>query len=319
MGLTTPTKQGVRTPEEHEKELSHEELGPPDIDAARLADPRTLHTYTDSEKARLAELYTPEQVESIEAGEAAINPKDLKNQAMLRTDKMGLKYFDDLSSIHPVVDKPIRAPEENYDPNLRFKTEDEIIKDYTDLLENMPEEEKEAKTAWHDFHKNRRLMVGKEEAERNPRNFLAPELPVMAELKKGYKNEDIEPTVQRLMRQTGYSNQEIRRFRTKVLVTHRVVNQTRMGKQQRQYYLCVAGNGKGLLGIGEGKSSEPEDARRMATQAAIRNMQPIPRYEERTIFGDVKGKVAGTEVELMTRTPGSSASVVAAEPVLILV
>jgi ribosomal protein S5 len=31
---------------------------------------------------------------------------------------------------------------------------------------------------------------------------------------------------------------------------------------------------------------------------AIRNMQPIPRYENRTIYGDVKGKVGATELQL---------------------
>ncbi|KAL8742979.1 MAG: hypothetical protein Q9184_008169 [Pyrenodesmia sp. 2 TL-2023] len=70
------------------------------------------------------------------------------------------------------------------------------------------------------------------------------------------------------------------------------------------YFLAVAGNGRGLVGIGEGKSAEPEEARTQAKNAAIRNMQPIPRYEGRTIYGDVKGKVAATEVELMTRPPG---------------
>lgn len=303
LGLVKPTEQPNerrrRTPERPNNE---EEYGVQPLDAQRLADPDTLNAYTEKEKEMLRKVYTAEQVASIEAGEAAIDPEDLKSQAILRQDSMGLQYFDDLSTIHPVVDKPVRAPEENYDPNLRFKTEDELLNDLADFVQTSPEEPE--MLDWIRFHEEQRLTVGKEEAERNPRSYLAPKLPVMESLKKGIKSEDIEPAVQRLMRQTGYSDQEIRRFRTKVLVSHRVVNQTRMGKQQRQYFLCVAGNGKGLLGIGEGKSSEPEDARRMATLAAIRNMKPIPRYEERTIYGDVKGKVAGTEVELMTRTPG---------------
>ncbi|KAG7005025.1 37S ribosomal protein S5 [Physcia stellaris] len=274
----------------------------PPIDADQLANPDTLKPYSEAEKKLLQKVYTPEQIASIEAGEEAIDPKDLEDQAIMREDTMGLRYFDDLSTIHPVVDKPIRAPEENYDTNMRFKSEDELVDDYVKFFENSSEEP--SMLEWQKFQDSQRLTVGKEEAERNPRSSLAPELPKIESLAKTVVSEDIEPAVQRLMRQTGYTSQQIARFRTKMLVDHRVVNQTRMGKQQRQYYLCIAGNGRGLLGIGEGKSAEPQDAKRMATLAAIRNMVPIPRYEERTIFGDVKGKVAGTEVELMSRTPG---------------
>ena len=302
MGLAKPLE---KKPKRSERP-SQEEYGVQPIEAHRLADPDTLKSYTEEEKVLLRKAYTPEQMISIEAGEAAVDPEDLKSQAVMREDSMALKYFDDLSSINPVVDKPVRAPEENYDPNLRFKTEDELLEDLAEFVQNAPEEPDTLD--WLKFQEKQRLTVGKEEAERNPRSYLAPKLPVMESLAKRAKSEDIEPAVQRLMRQTGYSDLEIKRFRTKVLVSHGVVNQTRMGKQRRQYYLCVAGNGKGLLGIGEGKSSEPEDAKRMATLAAVRNMQPIPRYEERTIYGDVKGKVAGTEVELMTRTPGSSST-----------
>ena len=300
MGLAKPAERQ----EERPKRPRTQELGVQPLEAHRLANPRTLKAYSPREKAVLEKVYSPEQIASIEAGEAAVNPKDLKYQAVMREDSMALQYFDDLSSIHPVVDKPVRAPEENYDNNMRFKNEDEILDDVVaKFMEGSPEEPDAVD--WITFQEDQRLTVGKEEAERNPRSYLAPELPVMESMTRGVKSEEIEPAVQRLMRQTGYSDLEIKRFRSKILVSHRVVNQTRMGKQARQYFLCVAGNCKGLLGIGEGKSAEAEDARRMATLAAIRNMQPILRYEERTIYGDVKGKVAGTEVELMTRTPGS--------------
>ena len=273
------------------------------IDEDSLANPETLKPYSEEDKRRLRKIYTPEQIASIEAGEEAIDPDDLADQAVMRDDTMGLEYFDDLSKINPVIDKPVRAPEENYDPDMRFKTEDEILEDYVEFFRNAPEEPSELD--WKKFTDTQRLTVGKEEAELNPRSSLAPELPVIENLAKSVVRDDIDPVMRRLMRQTGYSKEQIGKFRTKLLVSHRVVNQTRMGKQMRQYYLCVAGNGRGMLGIGEGKSSEPGDASRMAKWAAIRNMVPIPRYEERTIFGFVKGKVSGTEVELFSRTPGN--------------
>ena len=300
MGLIGPRENLPKT-------VAAEIRGAPPLEVEKLENPETLYPYTEEEKAKLRKAYTPEQLASIEAGEEAIDPEDLASQAILRDDTMGLQYFDDLSNIHPVVDKPVRAPEENYDPNMRFKTADEQLDDYVKFFREQVDKGDDAGVDpldWHKFHDNQRIYVGKEEAERNPVSYLAPELPKMESLAKTVRSEEIEPAVQRLMRQTGYTNSEIKKFRTKILVQHRVVNQTRMGKQARQYFLCVAGNGRGLLGIGEGKSAEVDDARRMATLAAIRNMQPILRYEERTIYGDVKGKVAGTEVELFTRTPG---------------
>ncbi|KAL8726318.1 MAG: hypothetical protein Q9181_006098 [Wetmoreana brouardii] len=264
---------------------------------------KDLPSYSESEKAALAKRYTPAQIAAIEAGEEAVDPQDLAEQGAMREDPMKLNYLDDFSSIHPVVDKPVRAPEENYDPNLRFKTEDELAEDLTDWVKNMPDDPQ--RLDWMKFMDNTRLTVGKEEAERNPRSYLAPELPKLDILKpKTADDDDIDPATRRLMRQTGFSHREVKRFRVKILVEHRVVNQTRLGKIQSMYYLTVAGNGKGLLGIGEGKSAEADEARTQAKNAAIRNMQPIPMYEGRTIFGDVKGKVSATEVELMTRPPG---------------
>lgn len=246
---------------------------------------------------------------AIEAGEAAVDAEDLARQATFREDPFALPYSnDDLSKIQPVIDKPVRAPEENYDPNQRFKTEDEIASDLVDWMENLPEDP--TRLDYMKFLENMRLTVGKEEAERNPVSSLAPAIPKNIPSLKARAaktgDDQVDPAMKRLMRQTGFSLEDIRRFRTKTLVVHRVVNQTRMGKIQSMYYLTVAGNGRGLMGIGEGKSAEPEDARRQAQFAAIRNLQPIPRYEDRTIFGHVKGKVGAVELELMTRPPGMS-------------
>lgn len=266
-----------------------------------------LPSYSVTEKAALSQRYTPAQMAAIEAGEAAVDPKDLAEQGALREDPMKLKYLDDFSYIHPVVDKPIRASEENYDPNMRFKTEDELAEDLTNWVTNMPDDP--SRLDWMKFMDNTRLTVGDEQAERNPRSYLAPEIPKLGILKpRSMEEEDIDPPTRRLMRQTGFSFREVKRFRVKNLVAHRVVNQTRLGKIQSMYFLAVAGNGRGLIGIGEGKSAEADEAKTQAKNAAIRNMQPISMYEGRTIFGDVKGKVSATEVELMTRPPGRRSS-----------
>ncbi|KAL8682195.1 MAG: hypothetical protein Q9186_001732 [Xanthomendoza sp. 1 TL-2023] len=301
--FTTSTCLHARPPPKH-KSIKASDLGlVTENETKQRVSAKDLRPYSEEEKSALSKRYTPEQITAIEAGEAAIDPQDLAEQGAVREDAMRLTYLDDFSYIHPVVDKPVRAPEENYDPNLRFKTEDELADDLTEWVKNMPDDPE--RLDWMKFMDNTRLTVGKEEAERNPPSSLSPEIPKLDILKpKGSQGEEIEPSLQRLMRQTGFDAREIARFRVKNLVVHRVVNQTRLGKIDSMYYLAVAGNGKGLLGIGEGKSAEAGEARVQARNSAIRNMQPIPMYEGRTIFGDVKGKVSASEVELMTRPPG---------------
>ncbi|QDS74617.1 hypothetical protein FKW77_008822 [Venturia effusa] len=137
---------------------------------------------------------------------------------------------------------------------------------------------------------------------------LAPDIPKFEDPRIRFKSaDDDDPAtagLKRLALQTGYDVGQLKGFRVKNLVRHRVVNQTRMGKIASDYNLSIAGNGAGLVGIGEGKSTEPEDSRRQAMLNAIRNMKPINRYEDRTIYGDVKGKVGAVEVHLSSRPPG---------------
>lgn len=120
----------------------------------------------------------------------------------------------------------------------------------------------------------------------------------------GPEKEEEDPHMLRLSQQTGLTKEQIRKIRVKNLVTHRVVNQTRMGKIQSLYFLTIAGNQEGMLGIGEGKAAEDEDGRRQAMMNAIRNMKPIARYEERTIYGEVEAKVGASIVKLSARPPG---------------
>ena len=262
--------------------------------------------YTEEETARLKQIYNPEQFAALQAGEEAVSQEDISEQGVLRSDPWAFDYIEDFSKIHPVIDHPVRVPEgQNYDPKLRFKTEEEIDEDLANWVDELPDDP--TRLDYIKFQDNLRLTVGKEEAERNPRTALAPEIPKgIPALQRGRSktDDDIDPAYKRLMKQTGFSLQQIRRFRVKNLVAHRVVNQTRLGKIQSIYYLTIAGNGRGLLGIGEGKSTEPEDGRRQALFNAIRSLQPVPRYEDRTIYGDVRVKFGAVEVELMTRPPG---------------
>ncbi|PCH03566.1 Ribosomal protein S5 domain 2-type fold, subgroup [Penicillium occitanis (nom. inval.)] len=275
--------------------------------------------YTEEELEHLSQEYSEDQLAAILAAEKAIDPRDLAEQFAIRKDPFKLHYLDDFSTIEPVVDKHIRAPESNSDWHATLKSEDDFAEDFGKFFAEMPDNATAAD--WVRFTENLRLTKGKEENERNPSTALVPDifeegetltrgLAKDAEATSGKKkdgnkaNEEITDALRRLMQSTGYSLDKIRGLKVKTLVSHAVVNQTRLGKVRRQYCLSVAGNGDGLLGIGEAKSEEASDAMTQSRYRAIRNMQPILRYENRTIFGDVKGKVGAVELKLMNRPPG---------------
>ena len=275
--------------------------------------PEYFQPYTEEEKAVLRKVYTDEQMAAVEAGEKSIDPRDLAEQFAIRRDPMKFVYLDDFSVIRPGVDKHVREPESNSDFNAQLKTEDEFVDDFVRFFQDLPGQPNAVD--WVRFVENLRLTKGKEENETRPHTSLVPDLLAPGESMSGPRkypslvendetSEEVPEDMRRLLLDTGYTKDSIRQFRTRVLVQHSVVNQTRMGKIRRFYCLAVAGNGNGLLGIGEAKSFEAPSASRQACLKAIRNMQPVPRYEGRTIFGDVKGKVGAVELKLMTCPPG---------------
>lgn len=107
-----------------------------------------------------------------------------------------------------------------------------------------------------------------------------------------------------IKRLTGMTLAEVQSLYRKVLVLRWVSNQTRLGKVRSTAAVAIAGNGNGRLGLGFAKSTEPSVASSTAELLAIRNMKPIRRYEDRTIYGNVKAKISGTVVELFSRPPG---------------
>lgn len=290
--------------------------------------------YTKEEKEILSKRYTPSQLRAIEAGEAAISPEDLKVQGRTRHDYFRLPYLDDLSVIRPRLDNKVKQPLSN-DIGLktRWMTEDErmdhAVKWFQDIRRPglVPTDEKQVLETrgesgalqrpsridmWKYFDDPAHAQVGVEPGHPSSGDSLAPPVPKLDNPDIRYKQKgevgDEEGHYDALKKQTGLTLQEIRNLKVKILVQHRVVNQTRLGKISSIYNLAIAGNGNGLLGIGEGKGGESDESAIQARIAAIRNMKPIPRYEYRTIFGDVEGKVAATEVKLMSRPPGTSTS-----------
>ena len=317
---------------------------------------RSFVEYTPRERQLLALKYTPEQVRAIEAGEKSINIDHVRSQGTLRTDPWALRYLDDFSKIQPLVDKPVRAPDQDVDPNIRPLTQDETDERFARHMMQYDEKVAEHEARSHKNQADYRAelqqkledttihpgdgLTTAQRAERlrkrleftegpdsqlqfesfvsNPENFfyspkgtlnsqsdvLSQDIPKFKDTRLKVDEDEEDPRLEQLMKQTGMTKLQIRDIRVKTLVMHRVVNQTRMGKIASMYFLTIAGNENGMLGIGEGKAAEPEDGKRQSVMAAIRNMKPIPRYENRTIFGEIEAKVSASVVRLYARPPG---------------
>jgi small subunit ribosomal protein S5 len=286
--------------------------------------------YDDEEKAILAKKYTPKQMRAIEAAEQAIDPEDLQERGVLRSDWGRLDYLDDFAEIAPTVDRRVKRSGP-VDPKERLMTMEEYGEHYKEFFDKIMEEnpvpedfdyedpEQRAKIRPNRADMLRAFdevpdLIGSNGPLKGD-TYLAPGVSRDfesalddPEVAKGAEEEedprDPDGRYDLLRKQTGLTLDQILEYKVKVLVNHRVVNQTRLGKIQSQYILAIAGNGRGRLGLGEAKGQEIEETMSNARIQAIRNMQPIPRYEERTIFGEVEGKVSAVEVKLMSRPPG---------------
>ncbi|SPQ27601.1 a76d8f25-5fc5-4141-a590-1ad94b527f5e [Thermothielavioides terrestris] len=324
--------------------------------------------YTAEEMEQLSKRYSPEQMAAIEAGEAAVDPRDLTVQGRLRTDPYTMPYIDDFAESQPVIDKrpQIHDPP---DPLARFMDMDEFTEDLIRWADQFPQGELTGKLktladfvpekyraipepewpgevrdeAHKEFQKyieaeaNRQAdkRAAGEDADGGPtdadvlqyilersgmtdnnlvsNSSLAHGLPSKVPGVAGRYKNTVDPEdeglddaglYQELKQRTGFSVRQILNLKTKRLVTRMVSNQTRLGKIRKFSVIYVAGNGDGWLGIGEAKSTESTVAVMKARQLAIRNMRPIRRYENRTIYGTVEAKVSGTIVKMAARPPG---------------
>ncbi|KAJ2799075.1 28S ribosomal protein S5, mitochondrial [Coemansia guatemalensis] len=95
-----------------------------------------------------------------------------------------------------------------------------------------------------------------------------------------------------------------KQLQKKTLIIKRTVQMTRNGKIPTMYALVVVGNGNGAAGFGEGRGQETSKAVLNATRKAIKDIQMIPRYDDRTIYHDIDHKFKATKLLLWARRPG---------------
>ncbi|KAI0052079.1 hypothetical protein FA95DRAFT_1553751 [Auriscalpium vulgare] len=106
------------------------------------------------------------------------------------------------------------------------------------------------------------------------------------------------------MNHLALSRREIGNLHIFPLISRRVVQQTGKGKIARQAALVVVGNGNGLVGYGEGKDDETLRAIQKAEIEAIRNMDYVDRFEQRTIWTEMESKMGATRIILRPRPLG---------------
>ena len=91
-------------------------------------------------------------------------------------------------------------------------------------------------------------------------------------------------------------------FIEKLVAINRITKVVKGGRRFAFAALVVAGNQKGSIGIGQGKSKQVPDAIKKATEVAKKNMIQIPLKDGRTLHHDVYAK-SGSGKILMRSAP----------------
>ncbi|WBW74502.1 mitochondrial ribosomal protein subunit S5 [Schizosaccharomyces osmophilus] len=107
-----------------------------------------------------------------------------------------------------------------------------------------------------------------------------------------------------LVETTGVPKSYLQSFVFVPLVIRRVVNQTRKGKIPSIYVLTVVGNRNGVIGYGEGKAANYSLSYKQSCARAVKSMKCIPRYEDRTVYGNLHKKFHAVRLTLRSRPAG---------------
>lgn len=99
--------------------------------------------------------------------------------------------------------------------------------------------------------------------------------------------------------------EQAQEFEGRVVAINRVAKVVKGGRRFSFSALVVAGNGKGKVGYGTGKSNEVPMAISKAERIAKKNAGPIVMKESRTIPHEVIGTFGAARVILMPAAPGT--------------
>lgn len=141
-----------------------------------------------------------------------------------------------------------------------------------------------------------------------PRQPIPQRIPAGASLVKDVKSSGAAAAINlsELEQLTGLRTEYLQKLVCKPLIRKKVVNMTRLGKKYSYYALAVVGDGQGHVGIGEGRDLmlAPKAIAQAHWQAA-KNLTYIPRFEERTIYGNIDIKMGAVHLQLRAARAGS--------------
>lgn len=218
--------------------------------------------------AYLLKFYTPELLQSIKITESLVSPQDyldLLKRGDSAKSRVAPDLSKDLSKTDPEWDEPIIYPNQGTNRTPYPRIPQMQASDNLD----------------------KQLRFAEKEATKGPAR--RSRMDVYRELHK----------------LTGMDIDYMRLLYVKPILMKRVSCQTSKGKIPNFFCITIVGDKNGMVGLGQGKS---RDGMRTAIEKAhwnaIKNLKPIPRYEDRTIIGDLNYKYHAVKLFMKPAPPG---------------
>lgn len=218
--------------------------------------------------AYLLKFYTPELLQSIKITESLVTPQDyldLMKKGDSAKSRVAPDLKKDLSKSDPEWDEPIIYPNQGVNRTPYPRIPQMQASDNLD----------------------KQLRFAEKDATKGPAR--RSKMDVYRELHK----------------LTGMDVDYMRQLYVKPILMKRVSCQTSKGKIPNFFCITIVGDKNGMVGLGQGKS---RDGMRTAIEKAhwnaIKNLKPIPRYEDRTIIGDLNYKYHAVKLYMKPAPPG---------------
>lgn len=140
------------------------------------------------------------------------------------------------------------------------------------------------------------------------RYFETPPAHVLAKLESGAGSGDAVKSEEYLSSVTPLTAREVQQLHRYNITMKRVVNMTGKGRVMSYYTLVVAGNGRGLVGYGEGRDDNAGRANKKAFNAAAKSMDFVAVHRSKsganTVETTVEGRWGATRVVIRPRPAG---------------
>lgn len=140
------------------------------------------------------------------------------------------------------------------------------------------------------------------------RHFATPPPPIQTMMQAGGGGGEEVNSESYLSSVTPLSASEVQALHRYNIQLKRVVNMTGKGRVANWYALVVAGNGRGLVGYGEGKDANAGRANKKAFHAAVKNMDLVWVHRSKsganTVETPVEGRWGATRVAIRPRPAG---------------